>query len=417
VATALQALVVCRLSSMRLGSPLAALLAAALVAGCGTSSASPSTPPVLGIDWGRVASVERPQVYEETVAPSYVAAHPILRIAGQAMMTDLVARSGGGFAAIGYVPPDWHPTAWTSDDGATWTLRPIEDTPFTFPVALARGADGTLVAVGRSGPKPVAWTSPDGVAWTRHEVPVLGTDGTAERMTSITAGPSGFVAGGSVGPELFDRQGRFWTSPDGATWTPAPMQDEVFHDAEVRSVAALQAGGFAAVGVVGTVQDPTGAVAWLSRDGNIWKRVDDPAFAGGIAVSVLEHPSGSLVAVGSDLERRNAVAWTSADAGASWTRAADEPSRQHSGGYAWMTDVAVVGDQLIAVGTLQGLQRGTAIAWTSSDGNRWSVARAAPVQEGAEFYAIIPGGPGALVVGAFGAPDSYVPEVWQSPAR
>ena len=45
------------------------------------------------------------------------------------------------------------------------------------------------------------------------------------------------------------------------------------------------------------------------------------------------------------------------------------------------------------------------------------VQETAPVQEGAEFYAIIPGGPGALVVGAFGAPDSYVPEVWQSPAR
>ena len=82
-----------------------------------------------------------------------------------------------------------------------------------------------------------------------------------------------------------------------------------------------------------------------------------------------------------------------------------------------MTDVAAIGDAVIAVGDLQGLQRGTAMAWVSLDGRTWQQARTSPVQEGAEFYAIIPGGPGALVVGAFGAPDSYVPEVWQSPGR
>ncbi|HJP89631.1 MAG TPA: hypothetical protein VJ850_11405 [Candidatus Limnocylindrales bacterium] len=403
---------------MRRASLAAELLASAFfvaaVAGCGQSTASPAAPPVLGIDWARVTSVERPQVYEETVAPSYVGKHPILRIAGQAMMTDLIARAGGGFAAIGYVPPDWHPTAWTSEDGSTWTLRPIEDTSFTFPVSLARGADGTLVAVGRSASDPVAWTSPDGVTWTRHDVPVLGTDRTAERMTSVVATAKGFVAGGSVGSELLDRHARFWTSPDGATWTPDLDDEGTFANAEVRSIAVLGDGGLVAVGVVGSFQQPTGAVAWTSPDGLSWNRIEDPAFSGAILVSVIGGSPHGLVAVGSDLDRRNAVAFTSAD-GLAWTRSPDEPSRQHSGGYAWMTDVTVVGDQMIAVGTLQGLQRGTAISWVSKDGMSWQQAHSAPVQEGAEFYAVIPGGPGALVVGDFGAPDSYVPEVWQSP--
>ena len=415
MAAALQALVVRRLTPVRRDSLIATAAVALIAVGCGATM--PSSPPaVLGIDWGRVAAVERPQVYEETVAPSYLGKHPILRIAGQAMMTDLVARSGGGFAAIGYVPPDWHPTAWTSEDGSTWTLRPIEDTPFTFPVSLARGAGGTLVAVGRSGPTPVAWTSTDGVTWTRHDVPVVGTGGTAERITSVAAGSSVFVAGGSVGPELFDRHARFWTSADGASWAPVADDPTAFAHSEVRSIVATEDGGFVAVGVVGTAQHPTGAVAWTSRDGATWARVDESALAGGIAASVTVQPLGGLVAVGSDLERRNAVTWTSVD-GRAWTRAPDEPSRQHSGGYAWMTDVAVIGDEIIAVGTVQGLQRGTAISWISRDGTTWQQSRTAPVQEGAEFYAIIPGGPGALVVGAFGAPDSYVPEVWQSPAR
>lgn len=417
MAAAVQAVVGGRLAPMGRARAAAGLLTAAILAiRCGPTTSIPSAAPALGLDWGRVTSVERPQVYEETVPPSYQAAHPILRIAGQAMMTDLVPRAGGGYAAIGYVPPDWHPTAWTSDDGSRWTLRPIEDTAFTFPVALGRGADGRLVAVGRSGSTPVAWISPDGVSWTRHEVPVLGTDGTAERMTSIAVVPAGFVAGGSMGPELFDRHARFWTSPDGLAWTPAPDDDTVFADAEVRSIAVLADGSLVAVGVVGTAQHPTGSVAWLSPDGRAWKRVDDPAFLGGIAASIVAGPSGGLVAVGSDLDRRNAVAWISRD-GLTWTRAPDEASRQHSGGYAWMTDVTFVGSEMIAVGTVQGLQRGTAIAWVSKDGLSWQQARSAPVQEGAEWYAIIPGGPGALVVGAFGAPDSYVPEVWQSPAR
>jgi hypothetical protein len=362
-----------------------------------------------------VASVERPKIYEETVSPSYQAAHPILRIHGQAMMTDLIARADGGYAAIGYVPPDWHPTAWTSEDGSSWTLRPMESTPFTFPVALARGADGTLVAVGRSGPRPVAWTSTDGAIWTRHDVPVLDPAGDPERVTAIAAGPAGFVAGGSTGPELSDRHARFWTSADAATWTPVADDPSAFANAEVRAIVVLD-GGFVAVGLVGSVQDPTGAVAWTSSDGRAWTRIDDPDFDGGIAAALIEAPFGGLVAVGSDLERRNAVAWTSPD-GRAWTRSPDEPSRRHPGGFAWMTDAAAVGDAVVGVGNVQGLQRGTAMSWVTRDGITWQQARSAPVQEGAEFYAIVAGGPGAIAVGAFGAPDSYVPEVWQTPAR
>jgi hypothetical protein len=128
------------------------------------------------------------------------------------------------------------------------------------------------------------------------------------------------------------------------------------------------------------------------------------------------------VAVGTTLERREAVAWTSPD-GRAWTKAPTEASRLYpgyaegAGGYTQMTDVAVVGDELIGIGIFQGLQRGTGMSWVSQDGVHWDRAVAAPVQQQAEFYAITAGGPGAIVVGSFGAPDSYVPQVWVSPAR
>lgn len=273
----------------------------------------------LGIDWGRVASVERPANYEETVAPSYVARHPILRIHGQASPVDLFTLRGGGYVAVGYAPPDWVPFAWTSSDGDRWAIHPMGSTGFTFPVAVATGADGTVVAVGRSGRVPVAWTTRDGVAWEQHAVATLGDAGIPERMTTVTAGPSGFVAGGSVGPELADRHARFWHSVDGITWVPAADDAVVFANAEVRSITPFD-GGFLAVGVVGNTQEPTGSVAWISIDGSVWKRIADPAFDGGIAVSVSPAPWGGLVAVGSTDGRRNAAAWTSPD-GLAWTRA------------------------------------------------------------------------------------------------
>jgi hypothetical protein len=402
-------------------------LAVALAAGCGSSvapssappsaapSVGPSGPPVLGLDWGRATSVERPANFEQTVPPDYPGTHPILRINGQAYMVDVVGLPAGGFVAVGYLPPDWTPVSWTSPDGETWAIHAFGTGGFTFPVAVSVGADGTIVAVGRSGTKPVAWTSRDGASWRESAVPVLGTDGTAERMTSVVAGPGGFLAGGSVGPELLDRHARFWTSPDGATWTAVADDRATFANAEVRSIARL-ADGFVAVGVVGTAQLATAAVAWTSPDGRTWSRVDDPAFSGGVAASVVAAPFGGLVAVGSDVARREATAWTSPD-GRTWLRSPGEASRRHGGGFAWMTDVAALGDQVIAVGDVQGLQRGTAESWVSRDGLTWEQSRTSPVQEQGEMYAIAAGGPGAIAVGSFGAPDSYVPTVWLTPGR
>jgi hypothetical protein len=379
--------------------------------------AQPSGPAVLGIDWVRAQSVEVPKNFGvDPSAPPYTGTHPILRIPGQAMIADVTPLPGHGFVAVGYVPPDWIPVAWTSPDGLTWSIHlTMGATDFTFPVSLAAGGDGTVVAVGRSGPEPVAWTSADGVAWQQRPVPLLQRSDVAERMTTVVASGHGFVAGGSAGPELFDRRARFWTSVDGAEWKSAPDDPVAFANAEVRGITRF-GDGFVAVGVGGEAQHPSGAVAWTSTDGSKWTRVDDPSFVDGIAVAVVPAPFGGLVAVGSDVGRREASTWTSPD-GRRWTRAPNEPSREHSGGFAWMTDVAAIGDTVIAIGDYQGLQRGTATSWVSRDGIHWDQARSAPLQEQGEFYAITPGGPGVIAVGSFGAPDSYVPTIWLSPGR
>ena len=398
----------------------AGLVVAVLIVAC-QSTASPSAlpsaslaPPVLGVDWGRAASLDRPENYMESVPPDYISNHPILRIAGQATMSDVVAGGTGRIVSVGYAPPDWVPIAWTSDDAGHWAIHSMDGSTGTFPVAIAAGADGSFVAVGRTGRRPAVWTSPDGATWTGRTVPILGTDGTAERITSVVATGSGYVAGGSVGPELGDRRARFWRSADGSTWVPVADDAPAFSNAEVRSIASVQ-GRFVAVGVVGDAEHPTGAVAWTSADGSAWTRTDDPSFVGAVAVSVVAAPFGGLVAVGSTVDRAMAVAWHSAD-GRTWTRAPSNPGLEDPG-FVWMTDAAAIADEVIAVGDYQPNQRGTAVSWVTPDGMTWQRAAPAPVQEGAEFYAIATGGPGAVAVGAYGLPDSFVPNVWLTPAH
>jgi hypothetical protein len=408
---------------------IVALAAAVAVGGCGSSQTtaspsaqpSPAEPAVLGIDWGRAASVQRPEIGFEAPATPIPGAtdganrlgHP-LHFLGQANMVDVAAASSGTLVVVGYVYPGWHPTAWTSADAQTWTIHSLGATDFTFTAAVAVGTDGRIVAVGRSGPSPLAWTSDDGESWVAQPVTILGTDGVAERMTAVAATPDGYLAGGSVGPELSDRHARFWRSTDGSTWAPVPDDADSFADSEVRSIARFR-GGYVAIGSVGSVQHVSGSVAWTSPDGTSWTRVDDADLRRGRAAALVEAPFGGLVAVGADLEGHEALAWTSPD-GASWTIAPSEPSRQFRGSIL-MTDVTVVGDELVAVGKYAPLQRSTATSWVSRDGLHWDQSRSAAVQEQAEFSAVTPAGPGLVAVGSFGGPDDVIPNVWLSPAR
>lgn len=333
-------------------------------------------------------------------------------------MADVVRMPSGGLIAIGYVYPGWYPTAWASSSGSEWALRDMGRSEFTFPVALAIGPSGAaadvVVAVGRSGAHPQAWTSADGTAWAARSVATLGDGAVAERMTTVAASVDGFVAGGSLGPELFERHARFWQSADGLTWQPVADDPATFADAEVRAIVPFGS-GYVAVGITGSVQDVTGSVAWTSADGRTWTRIDAPDLARGRAVALVEAPWGGLVAVGSGLNEEEALAWTSPD-GRSWSLAPSEPSRQYPGKIR-MTDVAVAGDEIVGVGNYVGVQFGTATSWVTRDGRTWAQARDAPVQQQGEIYAAVAAPPGIVAVGSMGAPDNYIPTVLLSPAR
>jgi hypothetical protein len=230
---------------------------------------------------------------------------------------------------------------------------------------------------------------------------------------TVLATDTGFMAGGSAGPELGDRHARFWNSSDGETWVPAP-DDAGFGGAEVVSIVR-RGSGYVAVGRLGTGQRGTGSIAWMSDDGARWQRIASPALASGLVAALAVGPDGSLLAVGSDLDEREALVWLSAD-GTKWQLAPSEESRLYNGEKIRMTDVAPLPRAgFVAVGNYVGVQFGTATSWTSADGITWRRAPGYPAVEQGEMLAVAIGRSNLIAVGSYGAPDNYIPTIWRGP--
>ena len=336
---------------------------------CGDSSPSgavtvqkprPTLTPRIGMTWAKAPYVGRAEdLFPVDSNPSTgpdrpgTPGHPG-HFPGQEIMAD-VASVGGRFVAVGYggLRGEWTARVWTSADALTWTESTLDHTIGSFAVAIAATSDGHFIAVGRAGRQATAWLSPDGITWAAKPLRPATPDpaqlgpampNPAQRASAIIVTDLGIIVGGSYGPELGARTAVFWRSVDGGnSWQGGPsdaIDDEVdlptFAGAEVSAIART-ADGLVAMGRLGTGQRWTGSLAWLSTDGVAWRRVDNAALGGGLAVSLVVTPDRILV-VGSDADEREAVVWTSPD-GASWVRAAPETSRLHFGEKVRMTDV------------------------------------------------------------------------------
>jgi hypothetical protein len=285
----------------------------------------------------------------------------------------------GSWTAVGSVT-DGRTTAvaWTSADGTRWGRSDLDDGDGLGSVAGAGARrQGVLVVVGtvtsRSGDRDGRiWTTRDGATWSVATVPARGPG--AQSLTSVAAGPLGLVAAGVDGsvPAV-------WTSPDGLMWTRVAGP---FLETERIGGVAVGPQGAVAVGTITTSGDVDG-MAWFSADGTTWRTV--PLGAAGFtgrasqAVNAVTASAGGFVAVGEDAngERRVAVAWTSAD-GITWQRQpANElvigPGPRSTAG-AYAGDVAGSGP-LVAVGGSTSVQ-----VWGSPDGRRWT--RQDPPPEG-----------------------------------
>lgn len=411
-------------------------LAVATIAGCSpraptTGPADPSTspsaaasvsrpgpsatPPVAGLSWTTANAVERPSDAfaiasappSEEIGPN-TAGHPG-HFPGQAIVSDVVD-AGGTLVAVGYVGLEgtWRAIAWTSADGMTWRMADVDPRPASFAMRIAAAADGLVVAVGRTGSTAVAWSSRDGVRWTAHALPAGGTDW--ERATAVAALPGGgFLVGGSAGPELGYRRARLWRSGDSASWVPE-RDAASFADGEITGLAVVQ-GGELAVARLGTGQRSTGSAAWRrDPDGTEWRPADGDLGAG-LMNSVTAGRGGTLIAVGSDSDERAAIVWRSTD-GRTWRIVPTSPALSGYEGKIRMLDVTTTAAGFVAVGNTNPLQFGTATSWVSADGSAWRRAPAYAALEQGEMLAVADTTIGLVAVGSFGAPDNYIPTIW-----
>ena len=156
-----------------------------------------------------------------------------------------------------------------------------------------------------------------------------------------------------------------WTSTDGDAWSPAT--GEGFARVSIASVAYGD-GRWVAVGRDLTDIEQDLGAAWLSTDGSTWRRITSPAFDGAQLVSITAAGTG-FVAVGTLLEGVDAAAaWTTAD-GETWTLAPVTRDLEHS----FMWSVTTGGPGLVATGWTRDPEP-TAAFWTSRDGLAWARA-------------------------------------------
>lgn len=267
--------------------------------------------------------------------------------------------------------------AWSSTDGLHWTRTDLEAVGVRASVASDVAARQNRVVVVGAVIRPAGdrdayvWTSNDGSAWTAVPLDsVVGGPG-EQSMTSVAAGPAGFVAAG-VERTRERSLPVVWWSPDGDAWSrvSGPFLDE-----HAISDVAVGTAGVVAVGTIQTGGNVDGMV-WFSPNGTTWRPV--PLGAAGFTgrgaqtVTAVTATRGGFVAVGDDAEgeRRVAVVWTSAD-GITWNRQlaspdmAEYPTAESTQGVS-ATSVAGAGP-VVAVGGGYSLQ-----VWTSPDGSRWT---------------------------------------------
>ena len=328
-----------------------------------------------------------------------------------------VATWSGGLVAIGTARDSSgrdRAVAWVSTDGRTWTpatMPPGRLPGETWTIARAVTAGGPgLVAVGWANVGPDAnfrvavWTSSDGLTWSRVPnapglalAPAVTVDFPEQGPRDVAAWSGGVVAVGVGGAE--GTSAAIWTSPDGRTWTPV---------SDLPDAAGRWAYGVAEVPEGLVVVGGSGAYpefraqAWVSRDGTSWAAVSRPP---GIEMESVIHWADRLVAVGGA-----PASWVSSD-GRTWTGA---PGQKSTRGVQ-LSDVAGVGDRLVAIGSTMRDDGRLPGAWVSEDGLLWSQPPQANVFAGAELAAITGFLGRVVVVGTVRDGDVAVPTAWISP--
>jgi DNA-binding SARP family transcriptional activator len=335
---------------------------------------------------------------------------------------------------LGTLPTD--AAIWTSTNAAV-AWQPV---PGLGAAGKQRAVDvvafrGRVVVVGSddagSGFRPAVWVSNAALMrWERvnersPSFTLVHTEATDAQIrgVAVDAAAGRAVAVGSIS-YAEDDDAAVWTSADGQQWTLsttgglAGPADTVMTD-----VVALHGGALVTVGSTTSPGGEEDASAWYSLDGgSTWRRSSLTSLGGPGRQqmnAVVAH-GGEVVAVGEETigDDTNAVVWTSADGGSTWTRvrrprALGGPDEQRMFTAAWSPGVGIVaaGDEVLAGGS-------NAVVWTSPDGASWhrvgvTIRTSSLTGPGEQTVKVVIDTPtGFLALGAEGLPGSEAAAAW-----
>jgi hypothetical protein len=217
---------------------------------------------------------------------------------------------------------------WTSRSGAIWSALPFDGGPGDQSLTSVAAGPLGFVAAGvdrqPTGAVPMAWWSADGMSWSRAGLGPGSPFQPGQSISGLAVGPSGVVAVGTI-ETGGDVDGMAWFSPDGTTWRTVPLGAAGFTGPAAQTVRAVTAttDGFVAVGDDANAERRV-AVVWTSADGVTWRRQPPDAAMGELPTGRRTSgvAAGSIAGAGPVLAAGGGSSlqlWSSAD-GRRWAR-------------------------------------------------------------------------------------------------
>jgi hypothetical protein len=296
--------------------------------------------------------------------------------------------------------------ALASPDGSTWVERGPLPEDVNLLADLVADEDGLLIVGSDSGAGGAIWLTTDGGAtWAMtsdRDAFEPGADGRPGRspegnpydvsVMAVARGPAGLVAGGWLNSEDLDRSG-IWLSQDGGAWERIRLPRAMDRDGGVFDVSASE-DGYVAV---------TGSGLWRSEDGQRWTRAtsDDAD----VPVTDVEATEEGFVGLG--VGPAAGSVWVGGTEGGDWQRQPDEPALAG----VWDATLQAFGSRVVAAG-FRSDETFIPTVWTLEPGSPW-VAETVSVEPGVRLTDVALIGDRLLVVGsAQGADETPAAAAW-----
>jgi hypothetical protein len=284
------------------------------------------------------------------------------------LAVNALATAGGEQIAVGSA--DGYPAVWRQAPGSTsWTLVSSLSVASGYPglsalTSVTHGPAGWL-AVGEPG--PIVLTSSDGTTW--HREGQITSDLAGASGLVAAANPSGYVIAANVAASGGSATTDLWWSGNLTSWTRETSMNDTNGAGRVLAIGA-DAHEFTAVG-----SDGGHPAVWTTTDGQDWTTIDLglPPGASAAALTQVAINGDQVVALGQATKAGRFVPFAelSANGGASWQEkpfgstgagVAVTALTASSGGFTAASQSGVPGERSVQI-------------WTSVTGSAWASAQ------------------------------------------